>query len=437
LACGGRARRRAVACDPQPVFALLDPASESGNPKRARASVMSHRTYAPKSPPSKRVLRAAVLASLREQGFVVRRGLVASPPLLEKDGVRALNAAAVARAVEKARPNLMRHERRLMGYLAASGTLRPERIAPRLVEVTPQSEEELLFRWARLHWSVPTTGGYGRRLRFVVMDEHNGRLIGLIGLGDGVLSLAPRDEWVGWTRERRQTALRGVMHAHILGAVPPYSRLLGGKLVAMLTVSTEVREAFASRYAGRKTMIEGSKQDGQLALITTNSALGRSSVYNRLRYRHTPGDPERLVFERVGLTRASAQAYFDDDLYAMLKAYAIENCELTPKPPAWGKGFRSRREVIDKALIHLGLSPRALTHGVVREVWCAPLAANAVAVLRGGEDRLEPYEDTAEQLAAFWRGRWLLPRVAREHGHELFTPESWQLWDHESKPAAR
>lgn len=423
--------------DARLVLALVDPASESGDPKRARTSVMSHGAYSPEPAPSKRVLRAAVLTALREQGFVVRRGMVAPPPTLEKDGVRVLNAAAVSRTVEKARPNLLRHERRLMGYLAASSTLRPERIAPQLVEVSPRSEEELLFRWARLHWSVPTAAGYGRRLRFIVIDGHNGKLIGLIGLGDGLLSLAPRDEWVGWDRKRRQIALRGVMHAHILGAVPPYSRLLGGKLVALLTASMELREAFASRYAGRETLIEGSKQDGQLALITTNGALGRSSVYNRLRYRRTPDDPGRLVFERVGLTRASAQAYFDDDLYAKLRAYAIENCKLTPKSPAWGKGFRSRREVIDKALVHLGLSPRQLTHGVVREVWCAPLAANAAAVLRGDEDRLEPYEDTVEQLAAFWRERWLLPRVAGEHGREQFSPESWKLWDYEPKPAAR
>jgi hypothetical protein len=106
------------------------------------------------------------------------------------------------------------------------------------------------------------------------MDAHNGKLIGLIGLGDAVFSLTPRDEWVGWSRARRQVALRGMMDAHILGAVPPYSQLLGSKLVALLAASAEVRETFAARYAGRETVISGAEQDGRLALTRPRARWG-------------------------------------------------------------------------------------------------------------------------------------------------------------------
>ena len=377
---------------------------------------------------SKRAVRAAVLASLRDQGFEIHNGRVISPGTLDKSGIRALNEVAVSRSVEMARRNLVRHEGRLIGYLADGSILDPERIEPRLIQVHPESEEELLFRWARLHWSVPTAAGYGRRLRLLVTDAHNEKLIGLIGLGDGVFSLPARDEWVGWDRERRRTALRGIMHAHVLGAVPPYSHLLGGKLVALLTASLDTREVFAARYAGRETVVSGDRQDGQLALITTTGALGRSSVYNRLRYRRTPEEAGRLVFQRVGLTQGTAQAQFGDDLYAMLKAYAIENCTISMKPISWGRGFRSRREVIDKALAHLGLDTKALAYGVDREVWCAPLGTNAAAFLRGDANKLEPYEDRVEELAAFWRDRWLLGRATNDHRYRSFAPESWRLW---------
>ena len=388
-------------------------------------------------PPTKKALRAAVLASLAEQGFEVRDGAIVSSGALEKDAVRDLHAAAVAHAVEKSRHNLIRHERRLMGYLAEGRTLDPERIRPRLVEVHSQSEEELLFRYARLHWSVPTSAGYGRRLRFLVMDAHNGKLIGLIGLGDAVFSLTPRDEWVGWDRKRRETALRGVMDAHVLGAVPPYSFLLASKLVALLATSVEVRAAFARRYAGRETVISGAQQDGQLALITTTGAFGRSSVYNRLRYQAGSEDPGRLVFEQAGFSKGAGQFHFANELYTMLKAYALENCKPSSKSSSWGAGFRSRREVVDKALAHLGLNPNELGHGVIREVLCAPLAVNTIAFLKGEEKNLEPFEDSAEQLAAFWRERWLLPRAAKERRHRSFEPESWELWDHKPKPRGR
>jgi hypothetical protein len=393
-----------------------------------------------KASPSKNVLRAAVLASLQEQGFAVRDGAIVPVAGRDKQAVRALHTAAVSHAVEKSRHNLIRHEHRLMGYLAEGRTLNPERIVPRLVEVQRQSEEELLFRYARLHWSVPTSAGYARRLRFLVMDEHNGKLIGLIGLGDAVYSLTPRDEWVGWDLQRRKIALRGIMDAHILGAVPPYSDLLASKLVAMLATSVEVREAFAVRYAGRETVISGAEQDGRLALITTTGAFGRSSVYNRLRYRATPEDaarPARAVFEPVGFTQGGGQFHFANDLYAMLKAYAEAHCKPSSKSASWGTGFRNRREVIDKALAHLGLNPKTLGHGLQREVLCAPLARNSAAFLRGDDIHLDPFEETVEDFSAFWRERWLLPRAARDRRYQEFEPKSWELWSHVPKRRGR
>lgn len=377
---------------------------------------------------SKRALRGAVFAELRSQGFEIRRGEIASVPTVDKENVRARNEAAVREAVEKAKPKLLRHEQRLAGRLADSSSLDVERIRPRLIEVESGSEDELLFRWTRLHWSVPTAPGYGRRQRFLVVDEGNGKLIGLIGLCDGVYSLPARDEWIGWTRERRRVALRHLMHAHVLGAVPPYSQLLGGKLVAMLATSADLREAFAARYAGRTAIVSGRRHDGTLAMVTTAGALGRSSVYNRLRYQPATGDSSRLVFTRAGLTSGSAQAHFPADLVAMLETYAAEHCRPTRKDDAWGQGFRSRREVVDRALVSLGLDPSALSYDLAREVWCAPLGANADAYLKGEDATLEPFPDTVEELCHFWRERWLLPRAARDLRSPSFAPDSWRLW---------
>jgi hypothetical protein len=54
-----------------------------------------------------------------------------------------------------------------------------------------------------------------------VLDRQNDKLIGLFGLGDSVFSLKARDEWIGWNSETRETRLRHVMDAFVLGAVPP------------------------------------------------------------------------------------------------------------------------------------------------------------------------------------------------------------------------
>lgn len=387
------------------------------------------------TPPTKQQLREAVLESLRNQGFEIQDGAIVPPTELGKDALRALHAGAVAHLVEKARHNLIRHETRLLGHLADGAMLDPSKIKPRLVRVERGTEQELLFRWARLHWSVPTSAGYGRRLRFLVIDEHNEKLIGLIGLGDPVMSLGPRDRWIGWDRKTREAGLRPVLDAHVLGAVPPYSHLLAGKLVALLATSVEVRAAFAAKYAGRATVISGAENDGQLALITTTSALGRSSMYNRLRYRPNAAQRGRLVFEPVGFTQGTGQFQFANGLYGALTEYALANVQPTAKSQKWGSGFRNRREVVTKSLISLGLNPEALYSGVVRQALCAPLAANTVEFLRGEDRALQPFQDTADELAEFWRKRWLLGRAERDGSFREFEPSSWQLWDHE--PAQR
>lgn len=224
-------------------------------------------------------LRSKIIESLRRQGFALDATGVIAPSLNgHKEAVRALHAEAREAAIERARPGLARHEGRLLGYFASGADVQPERIAPVLKEVLPDTEEERLFRYARLHWSIPVSAGYGRRLRFLVFDESNGKLIGLFGLGDPVFSLGPRDTWVGWDSQAKSQRLRHIMDAFVLGAVPPYARLLCGKLVALLMTSDEVRDAFSKRYAGRTARISDRPFDGRLVLVTTTSALGRSSL---------------------------------------------------------------------------------------------------------------------------------------------------------------
>jgi hypothetical protein len=91
---------------------------------------------------------------------------------------------------------------------------------------SPLATEELLFRYVRLHWSIPTSAGYGRRLRFLVY-EVNGKLIGLFGLSDPVFNLGPRDAWIGWDSETKARRLRYVMGLFVLGPAKSHS---GGTL---------------------------------------------------------------------------------------------------------------------------------------------------------------------------------------------------------------
>ncbi len=71
-------------------------------------------------------------------------------------------------------------------------------------------------RYASLTWSVPVSNGYGRRMRFLVFDASNDKLMGLLALGDPVYNLRVRDQWIGWSVEQKNARLWHVMDAYVL-----------------------------------------------------------------------------------------------------------------------------------------------------------------------------------------------------------------------------
>jgi len=367
-------------------------------------------------------LKRLIVESITAKGFRLNGRGIVPPDHLDKHAIRGLQSPAVSHRVARSREGLIRREPTLLRHFAHGSEVEPSRIRPRLVEIAPDTEEELLFRYASLHWSVPVSSGYGRRIRFLVRDEHNGKLIGIFGLGDPVFNLKARDAWIGWSAPARRENLYHVMDAYVLGAVPPYSRLLCGKLVAMLAASDEVRQAFRRKYRGKRSLIRGRSLDGRLAMVTTMSALGKSSIYNRLSY------SGRLLYRTAGYSKGSGEFHFSDGLYPAISEYAARNCEPSEKKAAFGDGFRSKREVIRKALASLGLSREWVYHGINREVFVVPLASNTAEFLRGEHLRLRCYRQNVQDLFEYFRERWLLPRAERDSSYKEFDPSTYAIW---------
>ena len=368
-------------------------------------------------------MRLAITDSLRNLGFVIEQDGKLQLPATGKQQIRDLNFLAMAHKRERSRPRLERHEERLLKRTASGNEIDVTSILPELVEVGSRTEDELLFRYATLHWSIPVSSGYGRRLRFLIIDQQNGKLMGIIGLGDPVFNLGPRDRWIGWTKPIARHRLRHVMDLFVLGAVPPYSFLLCGKLAGLLATSNEVRIAVARKYAGRDALISEQPHDGSLALLTTMSALGRSSMYNRLKYYN------ELAFVGVGATRGYGEFQFSDGMYDALSQYAMVNLSPSAKHRAWGTGFRNRREVVRKVLSRIKLSEDLLNHGIRREAFVAPLAENSRQFLQGKEDHLVNYSRPASDLFTYFRERWLIPRSQRDCRYQDWHPDKWRLWD--------
>lgn len=369
-------------------------------------------------------LRDAIKRSLRRQGYVLGRDGTLSPRDSEvsKETLRALNRMAVEERRLRAQAQLHRREEQLLNLIADGTEVDPRRIKPRIVLVEPNTEGELLFRYATVHWSIPVSSGYGRRLRFLIIDESNGKLMGILGLADPVFSLGSRDEWIGWSVQDRQRRLFHVMDAYVLGAVPPYSHLLCGKLVALLALSTEVRCAFRRRYTNHVSLISKERHPPHLVMVTTTSALGRSSIYNRLTANGL------TYWHSVGFTAGSGEFHFSDRIYSAMKDFLATRAPPSWRHRAWGEGFRNRREVVRKCLSELGLPKRLSNHGIKREIFVAALAEKSAPYLRGEIDRPLFRNWSAADLFEVFRDRWLLKRALSAPLYRSFSREDYRLW---------
>jgi hypothetical protein len=371
---------------------------------------------------SKSELKKLVISSLKKQGFKVREGHIITPKNPTKESYRKLHKLAVEKKLSTAEPYIRTHENRLIKYIANGDEIDVHKISPKIVLVKPNTEDALLFRYAYLHWSIPVSAGYGRRLRFLVFDRSNNKLIGLFGLGDPVFSLKARDNWIDWDIEMKKERLFHVMDSYVLGAIPPYNQLLCGKLVAMLALSNEVRKVFYKKYLNHVSLIKKKKRVPYLVMLTTTSALGRSSLYNRISVKGFK------FWNNVGFTQGSGEFHFSNGIYENLRSFAERYCEPTAKQSIWGTGYRNKREVVKKCLQKIGLNTDLLYHGIKREIVAAPLGKNALRFLRGETSRPSFYDWKADYLANEFLNRWLFSRAMRDSSYLEFEREQYRLW---------
>ena len=273
-------------------------------------------------------------------------------------------------------------------------------LGPRVAEDDDWAD---LFYVTRSMWSMPYTKGYGRRLRFVVYDEHHECVIGVVGLQSPPADLASRDGLFSYPPERKLELVNCTMDAFAVGAVPPFSYLLGGKLCAGLIASDGIRQAYWRHYAGKKTEMLGRGVLQPLAAVTTTSAFGRSSQYNHLKYKG------RLLAEPIGYTLGFGTLHLEH-LYSQICTHLKMIGKFTEG--GFGNGPKVRWQNITRALTDVGLPNSLLKHGVKREVFMYKLVNELSAGMAGSEFGA-PYQLTATDFSDHWRERWALPRAVR------------------------
>lgn len=336
-----------------------------------------------------------------------------------KDVIRSLHHAQRNAHLRENQKFLSEHLSTLIKHFASGSDIYPARVTPVLERIKSDTWQSDLFRLASLTWAVPVSNGFGRRLRYLVWDEHNKKLIGLIAIGDPVFNLSVRDKLIGWDVHDRSDRLVNMMDAYVLGAVPPYNMLLGGKLVASLIRSRNLYDDFTETYGDTAGIISGKEKKARLLAVTTSSSLGRSSVYNRLKLDGIE------YFKPIGYTGGWGHFHIPDDLFFDLRAYLREIGHSYADLHRFGQGPNWRLRATRAALSALGFRADMLRHGVQREVFICQLASNALSILAKGKGRPKLTSLlSAREVAALAVQRWIVPRSERRPEYR-----SWKASD--------
>src|ERR1035437_4068875 len=117
-------------------------------------------------------LKKRLRRHLRSLGFHKADDGTLVPPGTGKDAVRTIHGAQRTDRLAANQTFLSARLSKLIKHFASGEDVDPAKISPVLQLISSGTWEGDLFRLASLTWSVPVSNGYGRRLRFLVWDEH-------------------------------------------------------------------------------------------------------------------------------------------------------------------------------------------------------------------------------------------------------------------------
>ena len=309
-------------------------------------------------------VKGLIYKELKEAGFEFKKYSIIPPDLNNKDELRRAHQSAKLHLLQQNAKWILNNEKRLIEFFANGTDVIPEKINPELILVNNQEKSDL-FRYASYTWSIPISNGFGRRLKYLVMDKNNNKLIGIIGLTDPVINLKVRENFIGWNRKQKERKLWHVMDIYAFGAVPPYSYLLGGKLVASLATSERIREDFMKKYSTGHSYIkkrDNKKRIGGLLLLTTTGAFGESSILDRLK-----GADGELLWKFVGFTQGWGFFHLNNGIATKIYEYLKETNNEIVKKHRFGDGSNWKMRLLRVGMKELNIDYKKYSkHGIKR-----------------------------------------------------------------------
>jgi len=365
---------------------------------------------------NKEALKNEIIDVMKAQGFLVNPHL--RPKTKEKADIRKIHQQKRNEVIKSHKKVLLKNLDKVKKHSINGNTLQPEKIDLKLVEVRPNSLEADIFLWWNLSWwSLPFDRPIGRQMRFILWDKHHNAPFGLIGLQSPPIRSPARDKYIQLDKKNHEYSfwINQSMYAQRVGALPPYNELLGAKMVGLALTSNEIRECYRNKYANSVSLLEKRILPNRLLFITTTSAYGKSSVYERITYN---GDSVSCF---MGFTSGAGTFHVPEALYEkILEFLATEGVNVKR---GYGTGPSRKLGLISRAFDKLGIGS-FMVHNIKRGHYLFENVSNLHGVMHNHEKPLW-YDRPFEKMQRYWKNRWCIPRSQRKRTWKQFSSESY------------
>jgi len=216
----------------------------------------------------------------------------------------------------------------------------------------------------------------------------------------------------------------GMMNIMVCGAIPPYNRILGGKLVAMALTGPQVINMYQDKYGDYQSEIASSmkgepvtKQNELVFLDTTGLFEIGSAQYDRIR---VPTGNGRIEYDQIGYTEGYGTIQFGPETRKRLSQVTQFEEGRKVVRGRFGEGVSPRIRKIRRGLKNCGLETDLLKHESRRIVYGINLAENTQEYLLGINREPDYYwnfddpEKEQQSIYNYWIDRWASMRVQKQ-----------------------
>jgi hypothetical protein len=255
--------------------------------------------------------------------------------------------------------------------------------------------------------TMKNNSNIGRNLNFIVRDKVTKKYLGVICISSDFLDLTPRDNYIGWSREKKTQGAM-INHTAIGSTIVPLQPLgynyVGGKLLALLCLADPIQELWEKLYGDK------------LVSVTTTSLYGKTkagglSQYDNLDY-----------WQPMGFTSGSVSFEPLKDTRYMIREWLKKNHTrkyfewyVAKKPSGQPHKRDHKNRSLNFAYSQMNIPKELIRSEHARGIYFTPLYDKTCEFLRGdhdGKDMKKLFDTSVESLSNIWKMKHAKPRIS-------------------------